>query len=68
MYCAPNVRASLGDHVTRFACSAQKFVFWVEKSEKICETPYEEKVHYKKLHYKTAGRVDQLNSLVTEIN
>ena len=22
----------------------------------------------KKLHYKTAGRVDQLNSLVTEIN
>lgn len=65
MYCAPNVRASLGDHVTRFARSAQKFVFWVEKSEKIWETPYEEKVHYKKLHYKTAGRVDQLNSLVT---
>lgn len=42
---APNVRASLGDHVTRFARSAQKFIFWVEKNEKICETPYEEKVH-----------------------
>ena len=31
MYFAPNVRASLGDHVTRFARSAQKFIFWVEE-------------------------------------
>ena len=34
MYFAPNVRASLRDHVTRFARSAQKFIFWVEKKKK----------------------------------
>ena len=42
MYFAPNVRASLRDHVTRFARSAQSLFFGVEKrNEKICETPYE---------------------------
>ena len=60
MYLALNVRAPRETTWLDSQVSVKNlFFYWFEKTEQICETSYEKAA--KKLHYKSAGRVDQLN-------